>query len=59
MACRSLERAEAAKVEIEKQCANVPVSDKGNLVLEKCDLSSLQSVRDFAKKILDTEPEVI
>ncbi|XP_049887152.1 retinol dehydrogenase 14-like isoform X2 [Pectinophora gossypiella] len=56
MACRSMERAEEAKSEIEKRCKDFP--DTGNLVLEKLDLNSLSSVRDFAQKIIDTEPQV-
>ncbi|KAI5642303.1 short chain dehydrogenase domain-containing protein [Phthorimaea operculella] len=56
MACRSLERAEAAKSDIENQCKDVP--ETGKLILEKCDLNSLKSVREFAQKILDSEPQV-
>ncbi|XP_026726342.1 retinol dehydrogenase 13-like [Trichoplusia ni] len=56
MACRSLDKAEAAKSDIEKKCKDLP--DTGNIVVEKCDLSSLNSVREFAKKVLDTEPQI-
>ncbi|VVC88656.1 unnamed protein product [Leptidea sinapis] len=56
MACRNLEKAEEAKSDIEKACIELP--EKGNLVLQHCDLSSLKSVREFCQKILDTEPQV-
>ncbi|XP_041974217.1 retinol dehydrogenase 12-like [Aricia agestis] len=56
MACRSKERAEEAKKSIESICKDLP--NTGSLVIEECDLSSLQSIRDFSKKILDREPEV-
>lgn len=56
MACRSLERAEEAKKDIEKSCSNF--SDTGNLVVVKCDLTSLTSIRECAQKILDTEPQI-
>ncbi|XP_014360327.2 retinol dehydrogenase 12 [Papilio machaon] len=56
LACRSLERGEEAKKEIEEKCKDL--SETGTLVLEKCDLSSLKSVRDFTQKVLDTEPHV-
>nr|XP_049698164.1 retinol dehydrogenase 13 [Helicoverpa armigera]XP_049698165.1 retinol dehydrogenase 13 [Helicoverpa armigera] len=56
MACRSLERAEEAKTEIETRCKDLP--DTGKIVLAKCDLTSLKSVRDFAQNVLDTEPQI-
>lgn len=56
MACRSMERAEEAKIDIEKLCKDLP--DTGNIVLAKCDLTSLKSVREFAQSILDTEPQI-
>lgn len=56
MACRSLDKAEEAKKDIEDKCKDIP--DTGHLVLEKCDLNSLKSVRDFAQKILDNEPQI-
>ncbi|CAK1600114.1 unnamed protein product [Parnassius mnemosyne] len=56
LACRSLEKAEDAKKEIEERCKGLP--ETGNLVIERCDLSSLKSVRDFSQKVLDTEPHV-
>ncbi|XP_026726344.1 retinol dehydrogenase 13-like [Trichoplusia ni] len=56
MACRSLDKAEAAKSDIKMKCKDLP--DTGNIVVEKCDLSSLNSVREFAKKVLDTEPQI-
>lgn len=56
MACRSLEKAEEAKKEIEQKCKDL--SDTGNLVLVKCDLMSMKSVRECAQKILDSEPQL-
>ncbi|XP_045761461.1 retinol dehydrogenase 11-like [Maniola jurtina] len=56
MACRNIDKAEAAKNDIEQTCKDLP--EKGDLVVEKCDLTSLKSVREFSKKILDTEPYV-
>lgn len=56
MACRSIDKAEKAKSDIEESCKTLP--EKGNILIEKCDLSSLKSVREFSKKILDTEPQI-
>lgn len=56
MACRNLEKAEEAKVDIEKVCKDIP--DTGHLVLAKCDLSSMKSIREFAQNMLDNEPQV-
>ncbi|XP_045454248.1 retinol dehydrogenase 13-like [Melitaea cinxia] len=56
MACRSTEKAEAAKYDIEQKCKDL--SEKGDIVIEKCDLSSLKSVREFSKKILNSEPQI-
>ncbi|KAJ8734966.1 hypothetical protein PYW08_014216 [Mythimna loreyi] len=56
MACRSMEKAKEAKSDIEKLCKDLP--DTGNIILAKCDLTSLKSVRDLAQNILDTEPQI-
>lgn len=56
MACRSLDKAEEAKSDIEERCKDL--KDTGNIVLAKCDLASLKSVREFAENILNTEPQV-
>lgn len=56
MACRNLDKAEEAKKDIENRCKDLP--EAGTLILEKCDLSSLKSVRHFAQKILDNEPQI-
>ncbi|KAL4705261.1 hypothetical protein ACJJTC_010280 [Scirpophaga incertulas] len=56
MACRNMEKAEEAKNEIEKVCINE--SEKGSLVIVKCDLTSLKSVHECAKNILDTESQI-
>lgn len=56
MACRNLEKAEQAKTDIEQSCKDI--SDKGNLVLAKCDLSSLKSVSEFAQSMIDNEPQI-
>lgn len=49
MACRNLETAEKVKDEIVAETSNQ------NVVVRKLDLSSLQSVREFAAKINATE----
>ncbi|XP_053601208.1 retinol dehydrogenase 13-like isoform X2 [Plodia interpunctella] len=56
MACRSLERAEEAKKDIENKCKDLP--DTGKLVVVKCDLMSLKSVRECAQNILAAEPQI-
>jgi len=53
LACRTLEKAEAAKESILQEYAlsDIPVSSKKrNLVPVECDLADLNSVRNFAKK---------
>ncbi|XP_043532983.1 retinol dehydrogenase 12-like [Chiloscyllium plagiosum] len=49
LACRDLEKAGKAAKEIRKASGN------GNVVVQKLDLASLQSVRSFANKITETE----
>lgn len=49
MACRDLTRAEQAAKEIRLSTGN------GNVVIRHLDLSSLYSVRQFAKDFLDSE----
>ncbi|XP_078673788.1 retinol dehydrogenase 12-like [Branchiostoma floridae x Branchiostoma belcheri] len=49
VACRDLAKAEAAAEEIRKDTGN------GNVVVEKLDLASLKSVREFAAKANGTE----
>ncbi|CAN9514412.1 unnamed protein product [Ophioblennius macclurei] len=49
MACRDLTRAERAAEEIRQSTGN------GNVVIRHLDLSSMYSVRQFAKEFLDTE----
>ncbi|XP_061885826.1 retinol dehydrogenase 12 [Entelurus aequoreus] len=49
MACRDLARAERAAEEIRQSTGN------GNVVIRHLDLSSLYSVRQFAKEFLDSE----
>lgn len=56
MACRNIEKAEEAKKDIENQLKNE--ENLGSLVVEKLDLSSLKSVREFAQQILKTIPEI-
>lgn len=56
MACRDLEKAAVVKSEIEEKCKHV--AETGKLVLVKCDLASLKSVRECAVTILDTEPQI-
>ncbi|KAJ0064036.1 hypothetical protein NL108_017641 [Boleophthalmus pectinirostris] len=52
LACRSKERAEAAVYDIRKESGNQQV------LFMPLDLSSLQSVRDFAQTFLKTEPRL-
>ncbi|KAG6455568.1 hypothetical protein O3G_MSEX009266 [Manduca sexta] len=56
MACRSIERAEEAKADIEKSCQGF--TGTGKIVVAKCDLASLTSVREFAQTVLDTEAQI-
>lgn len=56
MACRSLEKAQEAKSSIEEACNGI--QEVGDIVIVKCDLSSLNSVRDCAQHILSTEPQL-
>ncbi|XP_067874332.1 retinol dehydrogenase 13 [Heterodontus francisci] len=49
LACRDLEKANKTAEEIRKASGN------GNVLVQKLDLASLQSVRSFANKILETE----
>ncbi|XP_063392794.1 retinol dehydrogenase 13-like [Cydia fagiglandana] len=56
MACRDLEKAAAVKAEIEEKCKHV--AETGKLVLVKCDLASMKSVRECAQTILDTEQQI-
>lgn len=56
MACRSLDKAKQAKMDIEESCKDL--TEKGDIVLAKCDLNSLKSVKDFAQSVLDTEPQI-
>lgn len=52
MACRTMETANQARDEIVKETNNQ------NVVVQKLDLGSLQSVRDFAAEIIKTEPRL-
>ena len=52
LACRSVERGERAAVEVRKRSGN------DNAVFVQLDLSSLDSVRKFAAKILEEEPRI-
>ncbi|KAM3958302.1 retinol dehydrogenase 13-like [Aphomia sociella] len=56
MACRDTNKAEAAKADIEKNNENPDT--KGVLVVEKLDISSLKSVREFTSKILERESQI-
>ncbi|KAJ2943879.1 hypothetical protein O0L34_g8203 [Tuta absoluta] len=55
MACRDLKRAEAAKQDLEQMESD---QEKGTLIVEKLDVSSLKSVREFALKILESESHI-
>ena len=52
LACRSVERGEKAAVEVRKRSSN------DNVVFRQLDLASLESVRKFAGKILEEEPQI-
>ena len=52
LACRSVERGEKAAVEVRKRSRN------DNVVFRQLDLASLESVRKFAGKILEEEPQI-
>lgn len=56
MACRSTEKAEAAKEEIIEQLKGQP--DLGQIIVKCLDLSSCKSVRECAQEILDEEPRI-
>ncbi|GBP12925.1 Retinol dehydrogenase 14 [Eumeta japonica] len=56
MACRNLDKAQEAKTSIEEICKDK--GDVGKIVLIKCDLSSLTSVRECAQQVLDSEPQI-
>ncbi|XP_045510677.1 retinol dehydrogenase 13-like [Colias croceus] len=56
MACRNIEKAEEAKKDIIEACNNL--TETGNIEVQKCDLSSMQSIREFSQKILDSEPQI-
>ncbi|CAG9782802.1 unnamed protein product [Diatraea saccharalis] len=55
IACRDIEKGNAAKKDIEKTITD---SGRGELVVEKLDVASLNSVREFAKRILLREKSI-
>ena len=52
LACRSVEKGEKAAVEVRKR------SESDNVVFQQLDLASLTSVRQFAARILEEEPQL-
>lgn len=56
MACRSLERAEAAKADIKQKCKDEP--NVGELIIKELDLSKLKSVREFVDNIIKNEAKL-
>ncbi|XP_046464757.1 retinol dehydrogenase 11-like [Neodiprion pinetum] len=63
MACRDLVKAQAALEDVKKTLPSKPNKEEfkgepGELVIQKLDLNSLDSVRECAKKILETEPAI-
>ncbi|KAK6620753.1 hypothetical protein RUM43_011048 [Polyplax serrata] len=56
MACRDLVKAETAKSDIEKEV--IGQDNLGTIVVEKLDLASLSSVRQFAEQILKQEQKI-
>uniref|UniRef100_A0A1B6EAX4 Retinol dehydrogenase 13 n=1 Tax=Clastoptera arizonana TaxID=38151 RepID=A0A1B6EAX4_9HEMI len=58
MACRDINKTEDAAKEIKETVLPSDDSKVGEVIIHKLDLSSLASVRECAKKILDTEPNI-
>ncbi|XP_037964444.2 retinol dehydrogenase 12 [Plutella xylostella] len=60
MACRSVEKAEDARKEIISEfLSNARSEEKpGSIAVEQLDLTSLASVRAFAARVLENEPEL-
>ena len=56
MACRSVEKAEQAAQDIKTSCEGLP--KLGELLIKELDLSSLQSVRNCATDILNSESAI-
>ncbi|KAF2887874.1 hypothetical protein ILUMI_18299, partial [Ignelater luminosus] len=56
MACRNVEKAEEAAKDIQKACEGE--ENLGEILVLQLDLSSLESVRQFAKEILEKEDRV-
>ena len=52
LACRSVEKGEKAAVDVRKRSGN------DNVVFAQLDLASLDSIRQFAAKILEEEPQI-
>lgn len=52
LACRNKEKGEAAAIQVKKRSGNE------NVVFVQLDLSSLDSVRAFSSKVLDSEPRI-
>ncbi|CAH0406107.1 unnamed protein product [Chilo suppressalis] len=55
IACRDVKKGDAAKKVIENSITD---SRKGEIVVEKLDLSSLSSIREFVKRILENEKHI-
>lgn len=56
MACRNIEKAEAAAKDIREQCTNEP--NTGQIVVTQLDLMSLNSVRNCAQHLLQSEERI-
>lgn len=56
MACRNVQKAEEARQEVLQQTKGE--LKLGTIIVKQLDLSSLQSVRDFAEKILEEEERI-
>lgn len=56
MACRNLEKAEAAAGDLKKSTERL--KNVGTLIIKQLDVSSFESVRKCAKDILETEPAI-
>lgn len=56
MACRNKEKANEAANDIKSACETKP--NLGEIIVEELDLSSLESIRNFSKNILEKEPRI-
>ncbi|XP_050313489.1 retinol dehydrogenase 13-like [Anthonomus grandis grandis] len=58
MACRNQEKATKAAQDIKQKCEHEGTCNLGELIVDELDLSSLKSIRQFTKKIIDRESRI-